>query len=69
MHCFMARLNEILLSSCEAISSATSVASKLVFLTSTTFRFTSFPINFLISALKASAPAPPFPINIPGLAV
>lgn len=26
-------------------------------------------INFLISALKASAPAPPFPINIPGLAV
>ena len=65
----MARLNEILLSNCEAISSATSVASKPTFFTSTIFKFTSFPINFFTSFLNSSAPAPPLPIKIPGLAV
>ena len=40
-----------------------------MFLTSTIFKLTSFPINFATSAFKLSAPAPPFPITIPGFAV
>ena len=49
--------------------SATNCASVSIFLTSTIFKLTSFPINFASSAFKLSAPAPPLPITIPGLAV
>lgn len=64
----MAFLNEILLSSWLAISSATNCASVDIAFTSTILIFTSLPINFVTSAFKLSAPAPPFPIIIPGLA-
>ena len=49
--------------------SATNCASVSIFLTSTIFKLTSFPISFAGSAFMLSAPAPPFPITIPGLAV
>ena len=49
--------------------SATNCASVSIALTSTILIFTSFPINFVTSAFNDSAPAPPFPIMIPGLAV
>ena len=69
MACFIARRKAIRFSSCWAMSSPTSLASKSGFLISTMLMCTRLPVRLFNSFRSFSTSEPPLPITIPGLAV